>query len=48
MTEEELKQELKEEFWRIWLDSDLDDWTYAPMRDLHILYHSVFTKGENE
>lgn len=48
MSKEELEQQLKEEFWRIWLDSDLDDWTYAPMRDLHILYHSVFTKGENE
>lgn len=42
MTRDELRAKLEAELFDIWLRSDLDDWTNHKMRDLHILYHSLF------
>lgn len=42
----QVKEEIMDELFRIWQTSNLDDWTNADMRDLHILYHNLFKDKE--
>lgn len=41
-TLQQIEKEIKEELFRIWLDSKLKDWTNPDIRDIHILYHNLF------
>lgn len=42
-TVQQIENEIKEELYRIWLESDLEDWylSQSDMRDLHILYRNL-------
>lgn len=46
-TLDQVEREIKEELFRIWKSSKLNDWTNTDMRDLYLLYRNLFD-GDNK